>query len=54
MSEAINEISHYSEFDYVIVNEDFIIALEELRGIVLTGQVPSSSKEFNPATFLQS
>ena len=54
MNEAINEISHYSEFDYVIVNEDFITALEELRAIVLTGQVPSSSKEFNPATFLQS
>lgn len=35
MREAISEISHYDEYDYLVVNDDFATALEELRGIVL-------------------
>ncbi|SHI21173.1 guanylate kinase [Ferrimonas marina] len=34
MAEAISEMSHYNEFDYVIVNEDFDAALADLEGIV--------------------
>jgi guanylate kinase len=54
MDEAISEISHYTEFDYVIVNRDFTVALEELREIVLTCQTPQSSEGFDIETFLQS
>ena len=53
MSEAISEISHYAEFDYVVVNEDFATALEELRGIILAGKIPDSSTNFDPTVFLQ-
>ena len=34
MRDAKAQISHYSEFDYLVVNEDFSLALEELRSIV--------------------
>jgi guanylate kinase len=35
MSDAVNEISHYTEFDYIVVNEDMEVALTELRAIIL-------------------
>ncbi|MDE8035626.1 guanylate kinase [Actinobacillus equuli subsp. haemolyticus] len=34
MAEAISEMSHYNEFDYVIVNDDFQTALGELKSIL--------------------
>jgi len=35
MSEAINEMSHHNEFDYLIVNDDFYKALDELSAIFI-------------------
>ncbi len=34
MAAATDEISHYDEFDYLIVNDDFSTALEDLRAIL--------------------
>lgn len=34
MAEAVSEMSHYNEFDYVIVNDDFQTALAELKAIL--------------------
>ena len=34
MAEARAEISHCDEFDFVVVNDDFDVALDELRGVV--------------------
>lgn len=36
MRDAENEISHYIEFDYLIVNDDFEQALQSLTGIILS------------------
>jgi guanylate kinase len=33
MAKALDEMSHYSEFDYVVVNDDFEAALGDLRAI---------------------
>jgi guanylate kinase len=33
LEEASREISHYAEFDYLVVNDDFERALEDLRSI---------------------
>ena len=33
MSEAVSEMSHYPEADYVIINDDFDTALEDLKAI---------------------
>ncbi|MBT1451177.1 hypothetical protein KJ365_09825 [Glaciecola sp. XM2] len=34
MRQAVSEMSHYREFDYVIVNDDFHLALRDLISIV--------------------
>lgn len=34
MQEAVSEMSHYDEFDYVLVNDDFSVALADLEAIV--------------------
>jgi guanylate kinase len=38
-AEAINEMTHFSESDYLIINDDFQQALQELRAIVLAERV---------------
>ena len=34
MQDAISEISHYNEFDYVIINDDFNAALRDFEAII--------------------
>ncbi len=34
MSQAVSEMSHYHEFDYLVVNDDFDLALHQLKAIV--------------------
>jgi guanylate kinase len=36
MEEARREMSHYGEYDYLIINEDFEFALQELKAIIRT------------------
>mgnify|MGYP000197502382 CR=1 FL=1 len=35
MQDAESEMSHYGEFNYLIINDDFEIALQQLRSIVI-------------------
>ena len=53
MQDAVSEISHYPEFDYVLVNQDFQTALEELQGVLQAGRAPRSGEGFDPAVFLR-
>ena len=53
MQDAVSEIDHYPEFDYVLVNQDFQTALEELRGVLQASRAPRSGEEFDPAAFLR-
>jgi len=34
MAQAKDEMSHYSEFEYLVINDDFSLALSELRAII--------------------
>lgn len=34
MSQAVDEMSHYAEFDYLVVNDEFDVALSQLQTIV--------------------
>jgi len=36
MNDAIDEMKHYKEFDYIIVNNDFNKALTEIKSIVIS------------------
>ena len=35
MAAALDELSHYAEFDYLVINDDFATALEALRAILI-------------------
>ena len=39
MAEAVEEMSHYVESDYLVVNKDFDLALDELRAIVTSNRL---------------
>ncbi len=34
MAEAIDEISHYREFDYIVINDNFEVALSDMKRLV--------------------
>jgi guanylate kinase len=36
MSQAVSEMEHYPEFDYVVINDDFDMALVQLQSILTT------------------
>lgn len=44
MAEAESEMSHYDEFDYVIVNDDFQTALSELKSILTAERLKQAAQ----------
>jgi len=34
MQQAVSEMVHYKQYDYIIVNDDFSFALEQLKSII--------------------
>lgn len=44
MNEAVSEMSHYNEFDYVIINDDFYTALAGLKSILIAERLKQSSQ----------
>ncbi|MGX2973515.1 guanylate kinase [Ursidibacter arcticus] len=44
MAEAVSEMSHYNEFDYVIVNDDFQQALAELKSILIAERLKQAAQ----------
>lgn len=36
MSKALSEISHYDEYDYIIINDNFDLSLVQLRSVILS------------------
>ena len=34
MRDAVSEMTHYGEYDYVVINDDFQLALADLRSII--------------------
>ncbi len=45
MNKALNEISHFNEYDYVITNDDFEESLLNLRSIILANRAKLSKQE---------
>ncbi len=44
MNKAMNEISHYNEYDYVIVNDDFEESLLTMRSIILANRAKTEKQ----------
>ncbi len=45
MEKAKDEMTHYSEYDYVIVNEDFDVAARELTAIVMAARLTVEAQQ---------
>ncbi len=39
MQDAVAEMSHYAEYDYLVINDDFHTALTELKAIILANRL---------------
>jgi guanylate kinase len=39
MNDAVSEMSHYAEFDYLIINDDFYKALDEMSAIFIANRM---------------
>ncbi|PVZ68384.1 guanylate kinase [Pelagibaculum spongiae] len=53
MAEAISEMSHYAEFDYLLVNDDFDIALNQLDSIIITRRLQLQNQAIAQKGLLQ-
>ncbi len=45
MQEAVREMSHYAEYDYLVVNDDFSAAVSDLRSIVRARRLARREQE---------
>ena len=54
MRDAISEMSHYDEYDFLVVNDDFEQALAELRAIVTTHRLGQARQKQALAGLIQS
>lgn len=45
MRDAVSEIEHFAEFDYLLVNDDFDATLEELLAIFTAGRLKREKKQ---------
>ncbi|NLY15503.1 MAG: guanylate kinase [Gammaproteobacteria bacterium] len=45
MQEAATEMSHYVEYDYLIINDDFKTALNELKSIFISGRLTQTAQQ---------
>ncbi len=44
MQDAVSEMKHYDEFDYLVINDDFEIALNDLSNIILSQRLSLSEQ----------
>ena len=53
MRDAVNEMRHYAEYDYLVVNDDFAAAQAQLRGIILSQRLRLPRQQQAQASLLQ-
>ena len=53
MAEAVTEMSHFAEFDYLVVNDDFQQALTELKSILLANRLRKKQQQPKLTSLLQ-
>ncbi|HAJ92324.1 MAG TPA: guanylate kinase [Gammaproteobacteria bacterium] len=52
MRDAMSEMSHYEEYDYLVINDDFQAALDELAAIMRCGQLRLAPQKRRQAALL--
>ena len=53
MQGAVSESAHYDEYDYLIINDDFPSALDELMAIVRAQRLRTSQQVLRHADLLE-
>ena len=54
MQQAVAEISHVAESDFIVVNDDFNTAVEDLRAIIRSRDLTATAQQANQAKLLDS
>ncbi|MBT8765938.1 guanylate kinase [Pseudomonas boanensis] len=54
MREAVSEMSHYVEYDYLVINDDFATALDDLKAIFRANQLRQGSQQVRHGALLAS
>lgn len=54
MRDAVTEIRHHDEFDYLVVNDDFALALTELKSIIIANRLTRQRQLHNLRPLLAS
>lgn len=53
MREAVSEMSHYVEYDYLVINDDFAHALEDLKAVFRANQLRQLRQQQRHVTLLE-
>jgi guanylate kinase len=53
LSEAIADIGHYAEFDYLVINDDFATALADLQGVVRAARLSNRAQSQRQANLIR-
>jgi len=51
--EAVTEMSHYHEFDYTVINDDFATAVEEVKAIMISIHVKTPTQQQNQSSLIK-
>jgi guanylate kinase len=54
MQDAVSEMQHYDEFDYLVINDDFTLALNDLSSIIYSQRLSLSQQSTKYQSLLNS
>lgn len=54
MKEAVEEMSHYSDYDYLIINDNFKIAVSDLKSIIYAEHLAIKQQKYRNINLIQS
>ncbi|MGM0832534.1 guanylate kinase [Halomonas qinghailakensis] len=52
MRDAVSEMSHFDEYDYLVINDDFTTALQELQSLVISRRLTRQAMQARHAPLL--
>ncbi|WP_249976298.1 guanylate kinase [Vreelandella olivaria] len=52
MRDAVSEMSHFNEYDYLVINDDFTTALQELQSLVISRRLTRAAMQARHAPLL--
>lgn len=53
MQDAVSEMSHFDEYDYLVINDDFTTALQELQSLVISRRLTRAAMQKRHAPLLE-